>query len=1815
MADRKTIGRSARRTVLATSAAALLIALCLPQVGFPGEVEEGDAASSSAPQVSQQVPLDVETPQLVGVAPLGEAESSEDSQVEQDAPMMEEEQVVTLTFHIEDEPSAVWPDAVELEATKPRSIEAEAGVPLGELAPPAPTSSDEGLVFEGWQTEDFSRTYSSEELPTVAYEESAELFAVFAQAPDASEVETRASAGWTKFGTCEWRIDAGKLEIRPENGAASGKMSGTAYSEGVPWYSQAAQITSVVVWPGVEASWNQSHLFAGCQNLVSVTITASLGSEVRNLSSMFDGCSSLTSVVLPASLGPNVENLSNMFNGCSSLSSLTIPDGFAPKLANASWMFGGCSNIASLSLPSEFGSSSVGYINGLFEGCTNLVSISYPSAFGSSAIGISEAFKDCSKLENLSLPAGFGSSAEDLDEVFSGCSNLKTLILPEGFGSKAISAQRTFSRCSSLRVLSLPSGFASLAEDVSGLFEGCSSLTSIDISSDALSTASNMSSVFYGCSSLSSLSLPQGFGSSVTETWWMFRDCTSLTSVSLPEGFGKQVVDAQEMFAGCSKLTSVAWPAGFCSKSESMYGIFSDCVSLNRVPDNFTFGQDPGQTRCFYAYIDDTSDLLPMLYSGSNQDVISYDWESDGRVLNPVMSGTVSIEGGAYANQVVSATAEVPYFAKPAYQWYMADTPGGDKQKLAGAGSASVDLSKLSESAIVGKYLFCGVSDAGGLYQGVVYSEPVVVGIASGTSGDCAWRIEHDGAFSLVPTDGSSGTLPDTSADAVPWSGWATRIVSVEVDYYVYGSESLNNLFAGCINLKTVDLPGNLGYRVATMANMFAGCSKLTSVNIDSPFGDGTVDMQSMFAGCSKLASIGLPSGFGTSAENVSFMFEGCTNLSEISFSSQSSTGFGYYAVNASSMLKDCSSLTSLALPSDFGYWLIEDMSSMFEGCSGLQSLTLPSELGSNWTLRNTSSMFKGCSNLSSLSFSGNRYWEDVTNIASMFEGCSKLTSLAFPENFAESATDMSSLFKGCANLSGLAVPSYFGNQAEDTSSMFEGCARLTDGVFAQDGMSNLGGSTKKTTSMFQGCTGLTSLTLLGYFGDVEDASYMFQGCSNLALLDMSEGWFDPPLMAGMLKDCVKLSDLNVQYYFGSSATDMTEAFANCPSLTKIPKDFSFGNTTPETRKRCFAVGSPFSPSNLLLTFYAGKDTSLATYDWASDNRLLNPPLTGTVAVSGKLYANQSVTATASGLPSGVTAAYQWYVANTPDATKTKIDGATSASLNLAALDASTVVGKRLFCEVTDGNGLYTTSLWSSATGIVNIACGTSGNATTGCAWTIDHAGAFVVAPQTGSLGTLGELAWNAVPWSSYAQQITSATVRPGVAAGGSVQSMFSGCTKLGSANLAGLSTPKAADMTALFSGCSALKQVTGLSGLAASKAEQMFQGCSSLASLDLAGFDTSSAKSLTGMFMGCSKLASLDASPLSTSSATQMDSMFKGCTALSSVKLPDGFVGASCTTVASMFEGCPALSVIPENFSFGTDGKTVTVDRCFFVGDPYTAGNRLATTYLGADKRVAAYDWGASHRVLAAWNLQGEVSLSVAGNVWRQGATATASAKFDPPANGAQPSYQWKRSKNVDGSDAVDIAGATSATYALGSDDVGAYLVCAAKATGTGARGEVVAVAPQPVAAAQVSVTVPGRTSVAISSTGMVSVPDASVYAVGNPSGEGGSTGAIRLKGVRLTLQDARYPGGTWSLGTKDDADAYIPAGTFAVAPGSAYAVQGALAVPVGGTMPLQWAADLVGGGIGPEFAALLADAQGEDGAVYGTVVFTVEYASEEQA
>ena len=197
------------------------------------------------------------------------------------------------------------------------------------------------------------------------------------------------------------------------------------------------------------------------------------------------------------------------------------------------------------------------------------------------------------------------------------------------------------------------------------------------------------------------------------------------------------------------------------------------------------------------------------------------------------------------------------------------------------------------------------------------------------------------------------------------------------------------------------------------------------------------------------------------------------------------------------------------------------------------------------------------------------------------------------------------------------------------------------------------------------------------------------------------------------------------------------------------------------------------------------------------------------------------------------------------------------------------------------------------------------------CGWLIDDAGKLTVWPAEGTSGTLPSMtAASDVPWDALRASVTSVEVRPGVAAEG------------GLANL--------------------------------------FQGCSNMASADLAALDTTSATSMSKLFQGCSKLEVLDVSHFKTPKVEDMGGMFEGCSVLSSLKVPDGFVGASVSTAARMFFDCPALIVVPANLSFA-DGCDMT--SAFGFTEKPAAW--VSTKYDGDNRRLLDHDWLSDGRIL----------------------------------------------------------------------------------------------------------------------------------------------------------------------------------------------------------------------------------------------------------
>ena len=221
-------------------------------------------------------------------------------------------------------------------------------------------------------------TYERQEIPGEAY-------AVF----DSSD-------GSLKF----FRDDAGKYT----NGQTSGtktyytgvESTGTT-SSSVPWYSQRANVTSVifedVIVPAQTAYW-----FCDMENLTSITDLDKLDtSNVTNMSSMFSGCYDLTSLDVSHFDTSNVTDMSAMFAACISLSSLDVSHFDTSNVTDMGSMFYTCVELTALDV-SHFDTSKVTFMGNMFTQCYDLTTLDVSHFDTSKVTYMHGMFSDCSHL-------------------------------------------------------------------------------------------------------------------------------------------------------------------------------------------------------------------------------------------------------------------------------------------------------------------------------------------------------------------------------------------------------------------------------------------------------------------------------------------------------------------------------------------------------------------------------------------------------------------------------------------------------------------------------------------------------------------------------------------------------------------------------------------------------------------------------------------------------------------------------------------------------------------------------------------------------------------------------------------------------------------------------------------------------------------------------------------------------------------------------------------------------------------------------------------------------------------------------------------------------------------------------------------------------------------------------------------------------------------------------------------------------------------------------------------------------------------------
>ena len=103
--------------------------------------------------------------------------------------------------------------------------------------------------------------------------------------------------------------------------------------------------------------------------------------------------------------------------------------------------------------------------------------------------------------------------------------------------------------------------------------------------------------------------------------------------------------------------------------------------------------------------------------------------------------------------------------------------------------------------------------------------------------------------------------------------------------------ENMENLFADCFKLTSIDISSFNTSSVTTMNSMFRQMNKITSLDVSSFNTSKVVDMYDMFGYCYELESLNL-SNFDTSnVTNMSWMFFDCNKLKYLNLSNFSIKG------------------------------------------------------------------------------------------------------------------------------------------------------------------------------------------------------------------------------------------------------------------------------------------------------------------------------------------------------------------------------------------------------------------------------------------------------------------------------------------------------------------------------------------------------------------------------------------------------------------------------------------------------------------------------------------------------------------------------------------------------------------------------------------------------------------------------------------------------------------------------------------------------------------------------------------------------------
>ncbi len=391
---------------------------------------------------------------------------------------------------------------------------------------------------------------------------------------------------------------------------------------------------------------------------------------------------------------------------------------------------------------------------------------------------------------------------------------------------------------------------------------------------------------------------------------------------------------------------------------------------------------------------------------------------------------------------------------------------------------------------------------------------------------------------------------------------------------------NMNDMFAGCIRLETLDLTKFNTANVTLMANMFKGCKELTTIYASDDFDvtnvsddvDETTGEGNMFDGCSVLEGGNGTKAYAFEAPNVLnktyARIDGKNNLPGYFTDKNATAKALYYTIEQSG--NDV--IMSLFATNADGRMVISKAALDSEkyvssdGSLDYRDIT-KIEIVDEIYPTNMAHAFYSMGELESIENIGNLHTENVTDMNSAFFECGIEGTLDLSNFDTSNVVSMYDMFRDAQKLTSIKMDDSFNtSKVESFEEMFYGCSGLTRldvSMFNTSNATNFSG-------MFQGCESLTTLNLSNFNTQyATDMSKMFCRDSGLTTLNLSN--FNTQYvedMSFMFSSASGLRSLNLSNFDTMSVTDMSHMFSDCSSLTSITfgQNFSTANVTDMER-------------------------------------------------------------------------------------------------------------------------------------------------------------------------------------------------------------------------------------------------------------------------------------------------------------------------------------------------------------------------------------------------------------------------------------------------------------------------------------------------------------------------------------------------------------------------------------------------------------------------------------------------------------------------